>query len=85
MKDKIIEQISRYLCSLDLPADRVETSWRFFSGGGEGVIRALESAGYRIVGRNPDLETIHQMEKAPTIVEAYRAAFDAAPVYGDQP
>jgi len=56
------------------------------------AIRALESSGYRIVGREPTEEMVDAMVTADRgktlgsrVTFAFQAAFDAAPLYGGQP
>jgi len=55
------------------------------------AIRALESAGYRIVGRddmNDVVEAVFRTNSLSSVVDGedfIQAAFDAAPLYGEQP
>ena len=91
MRDEIVETMARQLAAINSPASQIEDSLIVYKVEAVCLIRALESAGYRIVGRDATEGMLGAMRENVIDPEqfsahyVYQAAFDAAPVYGEQP
>ena len=90
MRDEIVETMARQLAAINSPASQIGDNLIVYKVEAVCLVRALESAGYRIVRREPTEEMVDAMVTADRgktlgsrVTFAYQAAFDAAPLYGE--
>lgn len=97
MRDEIVETMARAIYDHAASSPKGQPDWdeagddmqEWVKDHTRDAIRALESAGYRIVGREHTKEMAVAIlygclhSDVPTAATIWQAAFDAAPLYGE--